>query len=138
MFIYHISYSNSHFNDLRCPLLSSGGEKKKSSGKEIFLETARNSSPFFIRSHPELKWKVTFSTLGRVRCVAPPGTTRPVCNYNLCWMMSNKAGRLGPPLKWKWAGPRALSHSSHWLPTGDTATLSLGILERRGGTGVSV
>lgn len=73
VFIYHISYSNSHFNDLRCPLLTLGGEGKKSSGKEIFLEMARNSSPFFIRSHPELKWKVTFSMLGRVRCVAPPG-----------------------------------------------------------------
>lgn len=48
-------------------------------------KTARNSSPFFSRSHPELKWKVTFSMLGRVCCVAPPGMARPVCNYNPCW-----------------------------------------------------
>lgn len=116
MFIYHISYSNSHFNDLRCPLLTLGGEGKKSSGKEIFLEMARNASPFFIRSHPELKWKVTFSMLGRVRCVAPPGMARPVCNFNPCWKSwaSNEVGCPGPPLKWKRGGPRALSHSSHW------------------------
>lgn len=116
VFIYHISYSNSQFNDLRCPLLTLGGEGKKSSGKEIFLEMARNSSPFFIRSHPELKWKVTFSVLGRVLCVAPPGMARPVCNFNPCWKSwaSNEVGCPGPPLKWKRGGPRALSHSSHW------------------------
>lgn len=116
MFIYHNSYSNSHFNDLRCPLLTLGGEGKKSSGKEIFLEMARNSSPFFIRSHPELKWKVTFSMLGRVCGVAPPGMARPVCNFNPCWKSwaANEVGCPGPPLKWKWGGPRALSHSSHW------------------------